>query len=172
MSAGFHFLADPRRPDDPAYKDAGEEGNEWHEKAVADIVHQIQKLGGCSVWQLHFKVEYVIAHTDDHGGCRREQCDHKAGFFSCGVENLHTVCNQCFQNGYRGGKSRKHNHKEKYHSKDSAQGSHGFKYLGKGYEHQAGTGGHSFCAEKYIDRGDDHKSGQKCNRCIKNLDLA
>ena len=41
MSAGFHFLADPRRPDDPAYKDAGEEGNEWHEKAVADIVHDV-----------------------------------------------------------------------------------------------------------------------------------
>ena len=172
MSAGFHFLADPRRPDDPAYEDAGEKGDEGHEKAVADIVHQIQKLGSSAVWQLQFKIKYIVAHTDDHRGCRREKGDHKAGFLSGGVENFHTVCHQCFQNGYRGSKGSKHNHKEKYHSQDSAQRSHGLKDFGQGYEHQTGAGGHSLGAEEYLNGGDDHKSGQKCNRCIKNLDLA
>ena len=30
VAAGFHFLADPGGLDDPAYEDAGKQGDKWH----------------------------------------------------------------------------------------------------------------------------------------------
>ena len=42
----FDLVDDPVRFYDPADQDAREQGDERHQEAVADIVHQIQNLSG------------------------------------------------------------------------------------------------------------------------------
>ena len=51
VAAGLHFLNNPLGLDDPAHQYAGEQRDKGHEETVADIVHQVQQLGGLSIGQ-------------------------------------------------------------------------------------------------------------------------
>ena len=67
MLAVFRYLVgDPFRSDDPTDQNTGQQGDKWHQEAVADVIHQIQKLCGCAVWQCQVKVQHVVAQTDQY----------------------------------------------------------------------------------------------------------
>ena len=75
MAACFHLIHNPLRLQHPAHEDAGQQGDEGHQEAVADIIHQIKKLRGLTVGQRHFKIEQVIAQADHSGGSGGKQRD-------------------------------------------------------------------------------------------------
>ncbi len=103
MAAYFHFFDDPFWLNNPSDKDARQERNGRHQEAVADVIHQIQKLCRLSVRKLQFKIEHIVAEADEGGSSQGQNADEQAHFFACLVEQFHTVGNECFHNGNAGG---------------------------------------------------------------------
>ena len=133
MLAVFRYLVgDPFRSDDPTDQDAGQQGNERHQEAVADIIHQIQKLGSGAIGQRQFKIENVIAQTDQHCGDERVDADDCAHAFAGLVEQLHAVGNQGLHNRYAGSQCSKCQHKKECQTNEPANSTHGEKYFWKG----------------------------------------
>ena len=67
FSVSFHFTDDPVRSDHPADQNTGQEGDERHQEAVAEIVHNIEQLCDGSVWKLQLKIKLVVTKTDQYG---------------------------------------------------------------------------------------------------------
>ena len=60
LAAPLHLINDVIRRHDPADQDGGQQGDERHHNAVADIVHDIQQLSRRAVGQLHLKIEDAV----------------------------------------------------------------------------------------------------------------
>ena len=147
MLAVFCYLVgDPFRSDDPADQDTSQQGNEWHQETVADIIHQVQKLGGGAVGQRQLKIEDIVAKTDQHGSDQGVDADDRAHAFAGFVEQFHAVGNQGLHNGYAGGQRRKCQHKEERQTNEPANSPHGEKDFRKGDKGQAWAGGHAVSA--------------------------
>lgn len=64
-SAVLDFFDDPIRADNPADQDRGQHRDEGHHEAVADVVHQVQKLADTAVGQRELNIELAVAQRDD-----------------------------------------------------------------------------------------------------------
>ena len=106
----FHLADNIFGTDHPAHQNTGKEGDKRHQEAVADIIHYIQQLCSGTIWKRQFKVQCIISKADQHGGDKRIDPDHAAHLFTGFVEDLHTVSNQGFHNGYAGSKCSKAHH--------------------------------------------------------------
>ena len=125
----FDLVDDPVRFYDPADQDAREQGDERHQEAVADIVHQIQNLSGRSVRQFQFKVEYVVAKADHDGRDKRINSDQRAHLLTRLMKQLHAVRYERLHDGYTGGQRREAEHQEKGSRHDPTCPSHRLKDL-------------------------------------------
>ena len=63
--AVLDFFDDPVGTYDPANQDRGQHRDERHHKAVADVVHEVQKLADAAVGQRKLDVELAISQSDD-----------------------------------------------------------------------------------------------------------
>ena len=61
MSSVFDFLDDPGGADHPADQDGRQHGDEGHHKAVADVIHEVQKLSDAAGRKLNFYIEKAVA---------------------------------------------------------------------------------------------------------------
>ena len=167
----LHLSYDPVGSNHPADQDTGQKWDKWHQKTVADIIHNIQELSDRTIWKFQFEIQFIIPKADQHCRNKRIYSDHAAHFFTWFMRKLHAVCNQSFHNRYTGGQCRKSHHQEKQDCHRTAEDSHGFKYLWQRDKDQAWPGSHSIVSKEHKDSRDDHHSCKKCNSGIKNFNL-
>ena len=161
FAVSFHLVDDVIRGYDPADEDRGEQGDQRHHEAVADVIHDIQQLAGGTVGQLHLKVEDAVAQGDDSGSGQVDDGQHQHGLFPAGVEDLHAVGCDGFQHGDAGGQRGKNRGDEKEDANHISGFSHACENFGKGDKHQAGACAHALGSGEHIDSRDDHGAGQK-----------
>ena len=63
---GGHLADDPLGTHHPAHQNAGEQADEGHQEAVADVVHHVQQLGLAAGGQRQFKVQRIVSQADQH----------------------------------------------------------------------------------------------------------
>ena len=170
-AAVLDFLDDPVRADHPADQDSRQHGDEGHHKAVADVVHQIQKLAHAAVGQRELNIELAISQRDDDRSDGVNKRQRNRGGLPLGVEDFHTVGRDGLQHRHTAGQRRESRHDEEGKSHNSAQSRHRGKDLGQGDEHQAGAGFHAFYALKNKDRGDYHHAGEQGHTRVKIFNL-
>lgn len=63
----MEFVDDVVGGDHPADEDGGQQGDEGHHHAIADVVHQIQQLAYGAVGQGDIQIEQAVAQGDNPG---------------------------------------------------------------------------------------------------------
>lgn len=170
-TALLHLLHHIVRADHPSDQDGGQQGDQGHHHAVADIVHDVQQLAGGAVGQLHLKVEDAVTQGDHCGGSQIYAREHQHGLFAVGVQDLHAVGYNGLQHRDAAGKGGKDGGYKEQHAHHHTGGTHGVKDLGQRDEHQAGACAHALHAGKDIYSRDDHGAGQQGHAGVKELDL-
>ena len=87
------------------------------------------------------------------------------------MEQLHAVGHQGLHHGHTGGEGGKAQHQEEGCTHQAAHQAHGLEHLGQGDKGQAGAKGHALGAQKDIDGGDDHHTGEKGGGGVEDFDL-
>ena len=65
FAVSLHFVDNPLWFYNPADENAGENCNNRHKEAVADIVHQIQELADASVGERQFQIKKAVPERND-----------------------------------------------------------------------------------------------------------
>ena len=66
FAVSFYFANDPVRADNPSDQDTCQQGNKRHQKAVADIIHYIQKLSHRAVRKFQLEIQLIVTETDQY----------------------------------------------------------------------------------------------------------
>ena len=151
-----------------ANQQAGGEGHDGHQNAVADKVKEIKEL--------HAERSDLAPDAGaESGGDAKEQADakhHEAAYLApqlqLVLENRYDSLHQ--RDG--GGQCRKKNHDKERRAKEGAAGD-GFKDLGQGDEHKSGAfiEGALIATREGEDGGNDHQTRQKSDGGVENFDL-
>ena len=171
LAVALHLANDIIRRFDPANQNRGQQRNQWHHNAVADVIHNVQHLADRIVGQLYLEVEHAVPQRNDSRSRQIDDRQHQHCALAAGMEDLHAVGGDGFQHRDAGGQRGKNCGDEEQQPHNGTCFSHGRKDFWQRDKHQARPGAHAFGAGENVDGGDNHGTRQQGYAGIKNFDL-
>ena len=171
FAVALHLTNDVIRCFDPADQNRGQQRNQRHHNAVADVIHDVQQLADRTVGQFDLEVEHTVSKGNDSRSGKIDDRQHQHCALSAGVEDLHAVGGDGFQHRDAGSQRGKNCGDEEQQPHNGACLAHRRKDLWQRDKHQARPGTHALGARENVDGGDNHSTRQQGHAGIKNFDL-